>query len=454
MIRESACLGMENLRKVASQGATRPTGSRFVTAGTVLFAVCLSGPVGAESLKDAVGLLIKDHKRIVAAQNDVDAAKERLQASRGGWYPTLDVTASYGYEDQNKGNGTADTAMPPRAVDMSLTQLIYDFGKTNAGIDRTRIEVQQAMETLRSTRQNLILEGINAYFDVIRQRRLMEYNNGSLDNVKRQMQLEDSKVQRGSGLATDVLQAKTQLAGLEATRTRLSGALRTAVNRYVAVFGVKPPSASETRMPKLPLDLLPATVEDAVKISVEENPRLKATYLGTLMAQKSALEAEADGFYPSLSASAENNVKYDEGGTIGYKREQLIKVELSYSLNLGLTERNTFRAAELAAIASDNRFAETRDLTEERVRNAWDDLETAKLRADQLRNQTNIASEFLELARKERQLGNRSLIDVLAGETALINATSDAASAEIDVAQAVYRTLAAMGRLTADAVRN
>ena len=64
-------------------------------------------------------------------------------------------------------------------------------------------------------------------------------------------------------------------------------------------------------------------------------------------------------------------------------------------------------------------------------------------------NQVDIASEFLDLARRERQLGNRSLIDVLGGETNLINAASDAASADADVAITVFEVLAAMGHLDA-----
>ena len=36
-----------------------------------------------------------------------------------------------------------------------------------------------------------------------------------------------------------------------------------------------------------------------------------------------------------------------------------------------------------------------------------------RLNTEHLHLQTNIASEFLELARRERQLGNRSLIDVI-----------------------------------------
>jgi adhesin transport system outer membrane protein len=67
--------------------------------------------------------------------------------------------------------------------------------------------------------------------------------------------------------------------------------------------------------------------------------------------------------------------------------------------------------------------------------------------------QANIASEFLELARRERQLGNRSLIDVLAGETALINASSDAASADTDVAIAVFALLNVINAVNVDVVK-
>jgi len=64
------------------------------------------------------------------------------------------------------------------------------------------------------------------------------------------------------------------------------------------------------------------------------------------------------------------------------------------------------------------------------------------------KNQADIAAAFLELAREERKLGNRSLIDVLTGETELINAQSDAESAESDVIIAAYKLLNIVGELT------
>lgn len=428
-----------------------------LTAGACLVAALMSPTqsIHAAELKPTIEQLLNDHKRIAAAAADLEAAKQRSKTAVGDWYPTLDATTSYGYEEQNKGKGTDDTAMPPRVLELSLTQLIYDFGATEASIDRSRVEVTQATHTLESTRQGLSLEALNAHLNVLRQRKLLRFNQGSIANVKRQMQLEDARVQRGSGLATDVLQAKSQLAGLEATQTRIKGALRNAINRYRAVFDTEPPVSEQNKavaLPRVPVDLLPQDLDSAISTALEENPQLKATYLGTMVTKQNVIETKADEFYPTISATAEKNLKRDEGGTVGGKQETLFKIEMTYSLNLGMTGTNTLRAAELTHDAGISRFKEERDLVEERVRNAWTDLETARLRFQQLNNQTDIASEFLELARRERQLGNRSLIDVLAGETALINATSDAASAEVDVLQAAYRLLSAMGRLTPDAI--
>jgi adhesin transport system outer membrane protein len=89
---------------------------------------------------------------------------------------------------------------------------------------------------------------------------------------------------------------------------------------------------------------------------------------------------------------------------------------------------------------------------EQQVRNAWQSLITARQNAELLDNQARIASEFLRLAREERLLGHRSLIDVLIGETNLINAESDAASAEADVALATFAVLQAVSGLELDAL--
>jgi len=278
----------------------------------------------------------------------------------------------------------------------------------------------------------------------------IQFARGSVDNIRHQAELEDSRVQRGSGFTTDVLQAKTELAGAEARLVAAVGAYKVASNRYRAVFGHDPGPVEDMYAPMTPFEDIPESLDTAIEIAMRDNPSLDASATAAYIARKDVDITKADEFYPSLNATAESSYQQDYDGTVGDKTTNLFKVELSYDFNLGLTAINTLKASEEGHVASERRYGDERDKVEEQVRNAWDNLETARLRADHLSNQANIAGEFLDLAQKERELGNRSLIDILQAETRLINANSDATSARTDVALAVYNLLAAMGHLEVD----
>ena len=79
-------------------------------------------------------------------------------------------------------------------------------------------------------------------------------------------------------------------------------------------------------------------------------------------------------------------------------------------------------------------------------------LKTAQQNAQFLTNQARISGEFLELARTERQAGNRTLLDVLNGETAFINAQADAIAARIEVLINSYTLISLMGGLSIDSI--
>ncbi len=426
-------------------------------AGVMAIAVGLfcvqSPPASAGSLYEELSELVLSHKRIRAAQMDMGAAREQIEVSRGNWYPDLDVTAHIGPERQNKGQGVADTDMVSRQIDVKVTQLLSDFGGSRAGINRSRLTSAQSRQTLKATEQALLLEGVSAHLQLINAAQIVKFARGSVANIKRQTELEDARVMRGSGFSTDVLQAKTQLAGAQARLVQAEGDLAVARNRYKTVFGKPAGDAEGLVKPRLPVDSLPQEVDEAVRTAFEKNPELAAAHLAAEIARQDVKSARADGFFPTLNAVAQHKYKLDVDGTVGSQAEQILKVELNYNFDLGFTAVNTLRASRLTHSATASRFGDSRDLIEEQVRNAWQDLETAKANAEHLLNQANIAGEFLELARKERQLGRRSLIDVLAGETALINASSDAASAETDVSIAAFTLLASMGILDIEIFR-
>ena len=95
--------------------------------------------------------------------------------------------------------------------------------------------------------QGIILEGVSTHLNVMRFQKLLNFAKGSADNIKRQAELEDAKVQRGSGFTTDVLQAKSQLAGALGNIIRSERALLEALNAYQAVFGGAPKDIAKMR---------------------------------------------------------------------------------------------------------------------------------------------------------------------------------------------------------------
>ena len=420
----------------------------------VAAAVLASAPgARAETLYENILELVKNHKQIKAKEAELEAQQERLEAAWGDWYPTLDITGSWGREKQNKTTGTADTEEVPRELDIKVTQMIWDFGAINAAIRRVRLGLERAQSELILERQSQILQGIVAHLNLIKAKKVLGFAVGSVANIKRQAELEDARVQRGSGFTTDVLQAKTQLAGAETRRNNFADEFRQAQNEYRRFFQKEPGKVEDMEVPRTPFELLPKTVEELVQITFENNPTLKSSRLFAAVQREKVMETRADEFFPTLKAIAETKHKTDVAGTIGESSEQLFKLELSYSLNLGLTEINTLNATKQDHLALTTTYANDRDNAELAARDLWSELEKNRLNVVFLKNQANIAAEFLELARRERQLGNRSLIDVLAGETALINANSDATARETDVVISVFSIIAIMGKLETDVLK-
>lgn len=422
--------------------------ARFLGVAAFCAVTCFGGPavLRAEPLDTFISQTVENHDRLLSSQAQVDAAQDRSIEALGSWYPTLDITANverYRLERTN----TNSVITPAQELTATLTQLLWDFGATNATIERARLEHAQAEIGLIQTRQALISEALAAYINLIRSAEVVLFAQRSEENIRRQTGLEEARIEAGSGLSTDLLQAKTQLAGAQARRVDAEGAFEIAKNRYRAVFGDVPGDIDALTGVDLDRSSLPDTLEAALDLALEGNPDIRLTAIDVSLAREDRIGTLADNFAPTFEIVGSETMTKNDGGTIGRRLEQSIKLEMSFAFNLGFTSINTLRAADSDIVSADRTLADLRRQVEERVRNAWKQLETAQLRAGYLFDQAGIARAFLEVAIQERQLGQRSLIDVLSGETSLINAQSDAIAAEAEVLLAVVELLSATGTL-------
>jgi adhesin transport system outer membrane protein len=156
---------------------------------------------------------------------------------------------------------------------------------------------------------------------------------------------------------------------------------------------------------------------------------------------EAALDTANAQFYPSLNAFWEYwRKENDQGQKDTVQLEQRFGVEYSYNLLNGGGDMQAVKAATHDRDAGVSSLKDMARTVRERIQTAWQNLLTARSRAEW----------FLELARKERTLGNRSLLDVLAAETDFYNAQIQLVGAEYDQMIEAYNLLYAMGRLELD----
>jgi adhesin transport system outer membrane protein len=196
----------------------------------------------------------------------------------------------------------------------------------------------------------------------------------------------------------------------------------------------------------MPLAALPKSVDEALVIALNGNPEIVSSSFDVQIAQQELKSAETK-FYPKLEFKVDAKHKRNDGGTMGDKEETKYAIELTYPLSSGGKNTAGLNKSKSDLLAKQEMLDNTRAEVEEKVRNAWQDLLTDKMNAEHLRNSANISAEFLILARKERKMGTRSLIDVLTEENSYLSSLESAVQAEKDYMISAFRLLKEIGQL-------
>jgi adhesin transport system outer membrane protein len=400
-------------------------------------------------LRDELSDLVRTHPLIQSNEFQVQSAQQDVRASVSPFLPSLDLTADAG---QQRVSTEALRSTPGGPLEsgtetwgLSLTQNIYDGGFRSSNRASAKLQQQVADYTLTSVRQTVMFEGISSYLDVLRQTQLLELSSQNEENIRRQLNLEDERVRRGSGIAVDVLQAKSRLQIALERKVFVQGALEDARSRYLQVFS-HPPEVGTMRMPTPPTQLLPDSVDDAIGIALSENPAVLTSQRQIEIADETRDGIQSE-YYPSIDLVAEGNYEDDFNGVPGIRRDYSLKLRANWNLfgGLGTTSRSKGAAYLYQARQSD--YVQTRRKVEEQTRLAWQALVTARERVELLENAVNIASEVFQSRERLRESGRETALNVLDAENEVFNARINYTSALFDARVAGYQLLLAMGRL-------
>lgn len=419
---------------------------RLLGAAAAALIAASATPSWAEDLRDAIVLAYQTNPTLLAQRAQQRALDESYVQSRVGLRPTLDASASTGYSrswPEQTGLFAPDDESNSLSAGVSLRQPLYSGGRVTHGIDAALAGVERGRQNLRAVEQQVMLNVIQVYADVIRDTEILRIRETNLGVLQRQLEEANARFEVGEITRTDVSQAQARLASSQADLSSARAQLAITRAAYAAVIG-QPPGTLEA-LPDLPGT--PGDFDIALDMGLADNPELLAALWSLEAAEASVAAARADHL-PSAGLTA----SYGTSGTaapFGLDDSQSLQVGVSASIPLftgGLNRSRVRQALEQANAAQLGVEGARRTVLQD-VSSAFAQVMSSNdaLRASE--EQVRAARIAAEGVRQEAQVGLRTTLDVLNQELELRNAEIAYVSAQRNryVAQALL--LAAMGNL-------
>ncbi len=411
----------------------------------------LNTNVYSQTLGELLEKILKKDESINSSKIAIDKANNDLSSVFSAFTPKIDLSIPVGNEKLIN-NDAVNTDLDYYEFSAKITQNIYDFGNSTSKYKTAKNKIEIAQISKNNVVSNKIFEAITAYLGYIKAYEVLEYAKKSEGRIRQVTNLENEKVARGGGLASNVLQSKARLAGAKATRVRFEGELSQATNRFYNIFRELPSDIKTFKRPKLPLEYLPDNESEAIRLAKENNISLNLSKIN-LKNSENTIKGSKSKFFPTIKAIAELKNKRNMSGIEGTEIDQTYKLEMKYPISIGgpyglfYKERADYKSSMNQYMIAKYSHDKLERNLEEVIRNAWQTKKIAKENFEFLSNQANISGEFFDLAMKEVRLGNRQLIDILSSETAYINAKSSAETAKTQYELSIYQLLLSMGTL-------
>ena len=424
-----------------------------------VFVLAAPADLAAETLESALARAYQGNPQLNAQRAIVRQSDEGVPQALSGYRPTLSATASVGEQYTNE-SGVFPPVPPQlpnginfnvkgyttqRSVGVAGGQTLFNGQQTANNVRKAESQVSAARETLRLMEESVLLSAATAYMDVSRDTANLEVQQNNVRVLQRTLKDTRNRFTAGQVTPTDVAQAEAQLAAGEATLAGAESTLMTTKANYRRIIGVQPANLS----PATPVDrLAPTTLNAAVAAGLAENPAVTAALYGVDVAQLQVKIAEG-ALWPTLAL--QGSVQQQAFSNILTPNLFLGTVGLNLSIPIyqGGAEYSAIRLNKETEGQQRLNVNQVRDQTQANVVQSWGQLQAAKAQVEAAIRQNDAAERALEGVRNEAQAGQRTTLDVLNAEQALVNARVSLIVAQHDRVVASYSLVSAVGRLSA-----
>ena len=421
---------------------------------SVSFGLAIS-PLAAvgQTLPDALRLAYEQNPQLEAQRTTSKIAQEQLEQARAQGRSQVNLSGSAGIEsiDSSFSNpffGQGQFGERPVATaQLQATKPIYTGGQINAGIRQAKAGISAANEQLSVAEQDLFLQTVTTYVDVIRDRETVRIRENNVSVLEEQVRAATDRFAVGEITRTDVSLSEARLEGARANLAAAEAQLEASEAAYLFLVG----DAAGSLAPPPSLPALPQTVEEAVDIALGDSPDINAARF----AERAAGEAVKSAYgrlKPQLSivgtASVQETFDY-EGFTQGQRDTSVgAFAQATIPLFEGGLVQSQVRSAKLERSRARSQIDALQRQVRAQVAQAYYRYQASLKSIEASQRQEDAAEIAYEGAKEELAVGVRTTLAVLDQEQELFEARLNVVRAERDAYVAAHQLLRAMGALS------
>ncbi|WAJ31140.1 TolC family outer membrane protein [Antarcticirhabdus aurantiaca] len=416
-----------------------------------------------ETLNGALAAAYSNSQTLNAARAQLRATDENVPQAKAGLRPRVSGTASAQASRSRTTRGdnlpSSEARTGSLGVGIELNQTLFDGFRTPNNVAAARAQVLASQENLANSEQNVLLDAATAYMNVVRDRRIAALRQQNLGFLQEQVRAARARFEVGEGTRTDVAQAEAEQALATATLNNALAAVASSEATYYDVIGE---AADDLAPARPPARSIPGSVTNAFSISQKEHPAILAT-LHAVDAAAFQVKSAEGSLLPQLGVTASVQNQYglnetDPSSLPGVQVQTQNQVSTTVGAQLtipiyqgGLVSSQIRQQKEVLGqrrIEVDG----TRDQVRAAVATAWAEYQAAQANIVGYSAQVDAARLALSGVIEERNVGQRTTLDVLNAQADVITAQILLVGSQRDEVVAGYALLSATGRLRAAAL--
>ncbi len=418
--------------------------SAGVAFAALLMSHVMATPVMADTIEAALIRAYQNNPQLNAQRASVRATDENVPQALSGYRPKVAVTASAGtqYTDSQ-----TNTQVGGRLSEVGLAGTNAPLFNGGQSANRTRAaesQVSAAREGLRVLEQTVLFAAATIYMDFLRDSAIVEVQKSNVRVLEQTLKQTRDRFNVGEVTRTDVAQSEAQLAAGRTQLLTAESTLTTTRANFRRIIGNDPVNLAAGS----PVDrFLPTTLMAAIDRSLLENPNVTAAMYGI---DVSFLQVKVNegALFPTVTLQGSVQQSYESTMATYRSFGASAVAQLTVPVYQGGAEYALIRQSKESLAQQRLNLEQVRDQTRATVAQAWGQLVAGKAQVTSAQSQVTASEIALNGVREEARVGQRTTLDVLNAQQALVNARVALVTAQHDRVVASYSVLNSIGRLT------